>query len=357
MSGQVAGAKEVRDEDAFDVEVVAQWLRTNADDPTGLDATPTVRQFSGGASNLTFLLSYPTRELILRHGPRGTKAKGAHDMGREYRIQSKLSSVLPYVAPMVAFCDDTSVLGAEFYAMGKIDGIIAGVEFPPGVSLSSRQAQQLCHNFIDVLVELHSVDPDKFGLADLGKGLGYVRRQVDGWTARWRNAHTDDAPDTDAAIAWIAENQPDDVANCVIHNDYKLDNVVLDETDPTRVIGILDWEMATLGDPLMDVAGSMAYWVQADDDEFSQAMRRVPTHVPGMLTRAEFVERYCARMGFEMTPDRWRWYEAFGLFRSGVIAQQIYYRYYHGQTTNEAYARLGVAVQVGAEKLNRLIAG
>ncbi|MFW0795932.1 phosphotransferase family protein [Gordonia sp. CPCC 205515] len=357
MSGQVAGAQDVRDEDAFDVEVVAEWLRTHADDSTGLDGAPAVKQFSGGASNLTFLLTYPTRELILRHGPRGTKAKGAHDMGREYRIQSKLASVLPYIAPMVAFCDDTSVLGAEFYAMGKIDGIIAGVELPPGVSLPPEQARQLCHNFIDVLVELHSVDPEKAGLADLGKGFGYVRRQVDGWSARYRNARTDDVPDYEAAMSWIAENQPDDVANCVIHNDYKLDNVVLANDDPTTVIGILDWEMATLGDPLMDVAGSMAYWVQADDDELSQTMRRVPTHLPGMVTRAEFVERYCERMGFEMSPDRWRWYEAFGYFRQAVIAQQIYYRYYHGQTTNEAYARLGMAVKLVEDKLNAVIAG
>ncbi len=357
MSGQVAGARQVRAEDAFDVAHVADWLRKNADDSTGLEGLPSVRQFSGGASNLTFLLTYPDRELILRHAPRGTKARGAHDMGREYRIQSRLSAVLPYIAPMVAFCDDPSVLGADFYVMGKIDGIIAGTEFPKGVSVSPEQARQLCLNFIDVLVELHSVDPEAAGLADLGKGFGYVRRQVEGWTTRFHNARTDDAPDYERAMAWLAENQPDDVANCVIHNDYKLDNVVLAGDDVTRVIGILDWEMATLGDPLMDVAGSMAYWVQADDDEMTQAMRRVPTNLPGMITRAEFVERYCERMGFDMSPERWRWYGVFGAFRSAVIAQQIYYRYYHGQTTNEAYARLGVAVKLLEGRIDRLIAG
>lgn len=156
-------------------------------------------------------------------------------------------------------------------------------------------------------------------------------------------------------MTWLADNQPDDVANCVIHNDFKLDNVVLDKDDPTRVIGILDWEMAALGDPLMDVAGSMAYWIQADDPDAMQLMRRVPTHLPGMLSRAEFVENYCERMGFDMTPERWRWYEVFGLFRAGVIAQQIYYRYYHGQTTNKAFERLGYAVGIIAQRLDDLL--
>ncbi|GAC68308.1 phosphotransferase family protein [Gordonia soli] len=357
MSGEVAGARQVRSEDSFDIAAVADWLRTAARDEPGLDKTPEVRQFSGGASNLTYLLRYPERDLILRRAPRGTKARGAHDMRREYRIQSQLAPVLPYIAPMVAFCDDEAVLGADFYVMGRIEGVIPRSEWPADVPLSAEQAERLCHNVIDVLVELHSVDPEQAGLADLGKGLGYVRRQVEGWSTRFRNARTDDVPDYESAMTWLADNQPDDIANCVIHNDYKLDNVVLDPQDVTRVIGILDWEMATLGDPLMDVAGSLAYWVQADDDEQFQLTRRVPTHVPGMITRAQFVERYCERMGFDMDADRWRWYEAFGMFRLAVIAQQIYYRYYHGQTTNEAYKMLGYAVGMVENRLSAIIAG
>ncbi|MCR5980642.1 phosphotransferase [Gordonia jinghuaiqii] len=356
MADEVSGAGDVRAEDAFDVEKMATWLAANAADPTGLDSLPEVRQFGGGASNLTYLLRYPTRDLILRRAPKGTKARGAHDMAREYRIQSALAGAIRYIAPMVAFCDDPSVLGADFYVMGRIDGVIPRTEWPADVPLDADQARRLCLNFIDTLVEVHSVDPDKTGLADLGKGRGYVRRQVEGWGARFRNAHTDDVPDFEPVMAWLAENQPEDVANCVIHNDFKLDNVVLDKDDPTEVIGILDWEMATLGDPLMDVAGSMAYWIQADDPEAIQLMRRVPTHLPGMITRAEFVERYCERMGFEMTPERWRWYEMFGLFRAGVIAQQIYYRFYHGQTTNKAFERLGFAVGILAQRLDELLA-
>lgn len=341
MSHQVAGAREVRTEDAFDVGRVAAWLRAAAPAERGLDEVPEVRQFSGGASNLTFLLHYPGRDLILRRAPRGTKARGAHDMSREFRIQSALGDVLPYIAPMIAFCDDDEILGADFYVMGRIDGVIPGRDWPADVPLSPEQAGRLCIAFADVLVELHSVDPAAAGLADLGKGIGYVRRQVEGWSTRFRNARTPDVGDFEPIMSWRADNQPDDIATCIIHNDYKLDNVVLDEQDPTRIVGILDWEMATLGDPLMDVAGSLAYWVEADDDAHTQAMRRVPTHLPGMISRAEFVDYYCRAMGFEMTPERWKFYEVFGQLRLAVIAQQIYYRYFHRQTTNEASRRSG----------------
>ncbi|QIK75860.1 phosphotransferase family protein [Nocardioides piscis] len=351
----VRGARPVRDEDSFDVAAVASWLRAHATDAEGLDGEPEVQQFSGGASNLTYLLRWPTRDLILRRAPKGTKAKGAHDMRREFRIQQALAPVFPYVAAMVAFCDDAAVLGGDFYVMERIEGVIPRSEWPQDVPLSPEQARALCLGAVERLVELHSVDPEAAGLGDLGKGAGYVRRQVDGWSVRYRNARTGDVPDYEQVMAWLAERQPDDVATCVIHNDYKLDNLVLDPDDPTRVVGILDWEMATLGDPLMDLAGSMAYWVQADDSDAFQMMRRVPTHLPGMLTRAEIVERYCARMGFEVTPEQWRFYEVFGLFRLAVIAQQIYYRYVLGQTTNEIYALFGEAVRMVEARIAEVI--
>ncbi|HEY3013848.1 MAG TPA: phosphotransferase family protein [Nocardioides sp.] len=351
----LSGAAEVREEDAFDVSAVAEWLRANATDAEGLDGLPEVRQFSGGASNLTYLLRYPHRDLILRRAPKGTKAKGAHDMHREFFIQSKLAPVLPYVAPMVGFCDDESILGADFYVMQRIDGVIPGSEWPAGVPLSPEQARQLCLNVIDVYAELHSVDPEAAGLAELGKGAGYVRRQVEGWSMRYRNARTPDNPDFEDVMAWLDQNQPADVATCVIHNDFKIDNLVFDRDDPTRVIGILDWEMATLGDPLMDLGGALAFWVQADDSDELKMTRRVPTHLPGMLTRDEFVARYCERMGFELTPEQWRFYEIFGLFRNAVIAQQIYYRYFHGQTSNEMFALFGPGVQIIGRRIAEIL--
>lgn len=184
--GEVGGSRDVRDEDAFDRTAMADWLREHATDAAGLDATPEVRQFTGGASNLTYLLRYPTRDLILRRPPAGQKARGAHDMGREYRIQSQLAGVFPYVPTMVAMCEDPAVIGTEFYVMQRLVGHIPGVEL--GVDLDPTQVRTLCRNVLDLLVDLHTVDPAAAGLDALGKGDGYVTRQVDGWSRRFAQA-------------------------------------------------------------------------------------------------------------------------------------------------------------------------
>ncbi len=347
----------VREEDAFDVEAVAAWLREHGSEvPAG---EPQVRQFPGGASNLTYLLSYPSRDLILRRPPAGVKAKSAHDMRREFTIQSRLAPVFGYVPDMVAFCDDQDVIGSDFYVMTRLDGTILRRDLPDGLSLTPQEARTLCTGFLDVLVELHSVDPSQAGLDDLGKGAGYTARQVGGWSDRYRKARTENVGDYERIMGWLDAQQPaEDVATCVIHNDFRLDNVVLrdaDGDDPMRIVGVLDWEMATLGDPLMDLSGALAYWIQADDDEAFRAVRRQPSHLPGMLTRAEMVEYYTSRRGFTVTPEQWRFYEVFGLFRLGVIAQQIYYRYHHGQTHNEEYARFLPLVRLLDDRCNALI--
>jgi aminoglycoside phosphotransferase (APT) family kinase protein len=195
----------------------------------------------------------------------------------------------------------------------------------------------------------------------MNRGPGYVGRQVSGWIGRFERARTDDTGDWSDLTAWIEAHQPEDVAQRLIHNDFRFDNLVLSPEDPPgegslRIIGVLDWEMATVGDPLMDLGGMLAYWVEAGDDEFFQTFRRQPTTAPGMWTRERLVAAYCARMGFEMAPERWRFYEVFGLFRLAVIAQQIWYRYYHRQTTNEAYAVFGPAVGYLEQRCRRLVA-
>jgi aminoglycoside phosphotransferase (APT) family kinase protein len=352
----VVGARSVRSEDAFDVDAAVGWLCTHTDDryAARLAGVPEVLQFSGGSSNLTYLLRFPDLDLILRRGPSGTKARGAHDMGREYRIQAALAPVFPYVATMVAFCDDPAVLGGDFYVMERLVGNVPRREMP--VELSADEAGRLCATMLDVLVELHSVDPAACGLDAMGKGEGYVRRQVEGWSARYRRAVTPGQPDLEHAMAWLDEHQPEDLRSCVIHNDYKFDNLVLAEDDPTRIVGIFDWEMATMGDPLMDLGAALAYWVQADDDEDFQAFRRVPTHLPGMLTRDEMIAGYCRRIGIGLTPQQALFYQAYGVFRLAVIAQQIYYRYANAQTTNEAHAVFGPAVQILDRRLRKLLA-
>ncbi|MCB0919319.1 MAG: phosphotransferase family protein [Actinobacteria bacterium] len=341
----------LREEDSFDVVAVHDWLAARLPE-IAQAGPPRVKQFAGGASNLTYLLSYPQTELILRRPPLGTKAKSAHDMTREYRVQHNLRPVFPQVPRVLALCTDDSVIDADFYVMERLDGLILRRDLPEGFTLDPAGARSLCEETVATLVALHQVDPATADLADLGKGQGYVERQVSGWSRRYRAAKTENVPDFEPIMAWLAEHQPDDVATCVIHNDYRLDNLVLDPAD-LHVIGVLDWEMATLGDPLMDLGGALAYWVQADDDAGMQLARRQPTHVPGMMTRDEFVQEYARLSGIQV--DDWSFYEVFGLFRVAVIAQQIYYRYHHGQTTNPAFATFADWVRYCEQRCRRII--
>ncbi|MGH3737623.1 MAG: phosphotransferase family protein [Micromonosporaceae bacterium] len=341
-------AKRVRDEDAFDVTAVDAWLK--AQRPGVLTGTPEVRQFPGGASNLTYLLRYPDRELILRRPPRGTKAKSAHDMRREHLIQSRLKPVFGYVPEMVALCTDESVIGSDFYVMEKLDGVILRKQLPPGLTLTQGQARQLCLDLVDRLVELHSVDPGDVGLDEIGKGAGYVQRQITGWCDRYRKARTWNVPTFGHVMDWLKTHQPEDVRTCVIHNDYRLDNAVIDP-DSLKIQGILDWEMATLGDPLMDLGCTAAYWTQADDGRLALTLARQPTHLPGMLSRDELVDYYCERSG--LRPANWTFYEVYGLFRLAVIAQQIYYRYHHRQTRNPAFKHFWIWVHWLHRQINR----
>lgn len=313
------------------------WLKQHIE---GLRGTPAVTQYSGGASNWTYRLVYESHDLVLRRPPAGTKAKSAHDMGREYRLQKALRPVFPYVPEMLAYCEDAAVIGAEFYVMERLDGIIPRREI--GIAMSRDAVRTLCINVIDTLIALHQVDVNATGLAHLGKGPGYPRRQIEGWSERYRRARTWNVPRGESVMRWLEANLPPSERVCVVHNDFRFDNVVLDRDDPTRVTGVLDWEMATIGDPLMDLGNSLAYWIQADDDFIARSTRRQPTHLPGMLTRDEVVAYYANRTG--ITIENWPFYEVYGLFRLSAIAQQIYYRYHHKQTRNPAFRNFWVLV-------------
>ena len=336
----------VREEDAFDVAAVAAHL--------GRGPITGVRQFRGGASNLTYLLQYAEGQpdLVLRRPPAGVKARGAHDMGREHDVQAALAPVFPQVPAMVALCTDESVIGSEFYVMEKVEGVIPRQDF--GFPVTPAQADTLCDDALDTLVALHRVDVDAVpALAALHRGEGYVARQVGGWATRFAAARTDDTGDWGDVLQWLDAHQPPDVAQRLIHNDFRLDNLVLDP-DTLGVRAVLDWEMATVGDPLMDLGGALAYWVEAGDDEVFQLFRRQPTTTPGMWTRERLVETYLERSGLTLPEAGWRFYEVFGLFRLAVIAQQIWYRYFHGQTTNEQYAVFGPAVGYLESRCRRL---
>ena len=350
----------VRAGEELNAKAVSEWLRNQGID---IEGEPTVTQFSGGASNWTYRLQYNSQndsesknqDLILRRPPKGTKAKSAHDMVREYAVQKALEDAYPYVPKMIALCTDEDVIGADFYVMERMEGIIPRANLPKGVDLDVEQTRALCTNVIDALIELHQVDckehPD---LVNLGRGDGYCERQISGWDKRYVKAKTPNVPSFALVRQWLGKHTPADSKTCVIHNDWRFDNVILDAEDPTKVIGVLDWEMATLGDPLMDLGSALAYWIEEDDNIIMQQSRRQPTHLKGMMTRDEVVAYYLEKTGLEI--DNWTFYEVFGLFRLAGIVQQIYYRYYHKQTTNPAFKNFWIIVHVLHAKCLKLIA-
>jgi aminoglycoside phosphotransferase (APT) family kinase protein len=320
----------------------------------GLTGSPEIREYPRGASNLTYQVRYPEREFVLRRPPFGYKAKSAHDMRREVTIISALQPVYPYVPRVIAFFDDPEILGCDFYLMERIRGLIVRRDLPSELHLSREDTRRLCLNVIDKLIELHQLDYQAAGLEKIGKGKGYGQRQVVGWSDRYRKSRTPDVGDFETVMSWLHDKMPaEDVATCIIHNDFRFDNVVLNPENPLEVIGVLDWEMATLGDPLMDLGNTLAYWVQADDDEYFRKTRTQPTHLPGMLTRKEVVQYYAEKTGLAV--DNFDFYVIYGLFRLAVIIQQIYYRYFQGQTRNPAFADFGQLVNYLQQRCERLI--
>jgi aminoglycoside phosphotransferase (APT) family kinase protein len=333
---------EIRKGEGLDAAKVEKFIR---DAIPELSGEMTILQFPHGHSNLTYLITIGEREMVLRRPPFGTKAKSAHDMKREYRILAAINAVFPYGPRPLAYTDDESIIGCPFYLMERIKGVVVRRDLPAGLVLTPQQVRQLFEKLVNVQFELHTIDYRKIGLENFGKPQGYVQRQVLGWSKRYRAARTPDAPDCEAIMSWLQEHMPPDSENpAIIHNDFKLDNVVLDNENPTKIVGILDWEMATIGDPLMDLGSSLAYWVEAGDPAERQAIRTIPTHLEGALTRKEVIDHYAELSGRSI--EDFSFYYCFGLFRLAVIAQQIYYRYYHGQTKDERFKVLIYAVGV-----------
>ncbi|MGA9752549.1 MAG: phosphotransferase family protein [Acidobacteriota bacterium] len=320
----------------------------------GLTGELEVAQFPSGHSNLTYLVRLGREELVLRRPPFGKIPKTGHDMHREWAILSALSGHYPYAPEPVLYCDDLSVLGAPFFAMRRIRGLILRRQLPEGLDLSPEAMRKLCSRLVEAHRSLHALDYRRLGLEAFGRPEGYVERQVSGWSRRYRDARTPDAPDFEEVMAWLEAERPPELGAAIVHNDFRLDNVVLDPLDPTRIIGVLDWEMATIGDPLMDLGASLAYWVQADDPPELRAIRVEPTTLAGALTRREVVTLYLEGAGLAIEDATF--YYVYGLFRLAGIAQQIYYRFYHGQTKDPRFAPLVQAVHVLEATARRAIA-
>ncbi|GAB3896168.1 phosphotransferase family protein [Spirosoma agri] len=300
-----------------------------------------VGQFPGGFSNLTYSLKTADQEYVLRRPPVGATIKGGHDMGREFRVLSLLQGHYAHMPNPVAYCETDGILGASFYVMERIAGLILRAPMAPTLNLPPRLMRQLSEALIDNLVTIHALDIVETGLIQLGKPEGYVQRQVEGWTKRYRNARTDAIPAMDIVGNWLAQNYPAEQPPAFLHNDYKFDNVLFAPDESTgepmpAIRGVLDWEMATVGDPLMDLGATLAYWSEATDTPAYRTFNL--TWLPGNLTRQEVADRYAQRSGRDLSNIVF--YYVFGLYKNAVIAQQIYARWKQGYSQDERFGKI-----------------
>ena len=294
--------REVRREDRLDEGALAEFIARAFPGDFGAAGggarTVSVSQFGAGHSNLTYLVTFGGREAVLRRPPHGASVKSAHDMRREFDVLSAVSPLYSKAPKALAFCDDPSVIGAPFFLMERVQGLVLrSSEPPPGVHLPPPRMRALSEAFVDSLAELHALDVSTGPLAALGKPEGYAARQVSGWTERWIRARTEDVPALDAAAAWLAGRVPEAARSALVHNDFKYDNLVLDPADPRRILAVLDWEMATLGDPVLDVGTTLGYWIDPDDAPEVRALPFGPTLIPGNLSREEVAARWKERTG------------------------------------------------------------
>jgi aminoglycoside phosphotransferase (APT) family kinase protein len=331
----------IRSGEALDLARLEPYLRLHFPNETG---ALQVRQYPSGHSNLTYALRLGARELVLRRPPFGSKVKSAHDMSREFRVLSKLHSVYAPAPEVLLYCDDDSILGAPFYVMEPIHGIILRRNLPRGLDFAPEKARCLSESFVENLVRLHRVDYAAVGLADLGRPEGYLERQVRGWIERYHGSKTHDYPEVEQVSEWMHQHMPSTSATSLIHNDYKYDNVVLDSNDITKIVGVLDWEMCTIGDSLSDLGTALAYWVDASDSEELQQNRWGPTTQPGTFTREEFVQYYARNTGSDVLQIAF--YLTFARFKLAVIVQQIYFRYHQGLTKDERFASMPERIQL-----------
>jgi aminoglycoside phosphotransferase (APT) family kinase protein len=331
----------VRPGEELDTQRLGEYLQIHL---PHLNGPLTIQQFPQGFSNLTYHLQLGETELVLRRPPFGANIKSAHDMGREYHILSHLHRVYPKAPRPLLYCADETVLGAPFYVMERVKGVILrdsmAEESIPKPALMARIAA----SFVDNLVELHQVDYQAAGLGDLGRPAGYIERQIGGWTKRYHNARTGDIPEIERVAAWLAGHKPPASGAALIHNDYKYNNLMLDPADLSQIIAVFDWEMATLGDPLLDLGTSLGYWIEPNDPPLMQRLKFSPTYWPGNPSREALAQRYAQKSGRDL--PHLVFYYAYGLFKLAVIIQQIYRRYKLGYTQDERFARLDEEVKL-----------
>ncbi|MEA3426104.1 MAG: phosphotransferase family protein [Bacteroidota bacterium] len=309
-------------------------------------AVNTITRFTGGYSNLTYLLQTNGKEYVLRMPPHGANIKSAHDMGREFRVLHLLKPHYAKVPTPVLYCESADIIGAPFYIMEKLEGIILRAQNAPKMQIPAATFQQLSGALVDNLAALHALDIERTGLVQLGKPEGYVQRQVEGWVKRYYAAETDKIDSMDVVAQWLRQHLPPAQAPAFLHNDYKYDNLLLDPDDLTRITGVLDWEMSTVGDPLMDLGASLAYWFEAGEEEVFKNYNL--TWLPGNYTRRQVIDRYAATTGRDLSNISF--YYVFGLFKNAVIAQQIYHRWKQGHSSDPRFGALLPMIQLLGKK-------
>ena len=327
----------IREGEQLDAQALAAYLRGKLD---GIESGLTLRQFPGGHSNLTYLLEAGGREYVLRRPPLGPVAPKAHDMAREYHVLRAVHPLFPQAPRAFLLCDDPSVIGATFFIMERRRGLVLRREIPVAFAGDTDFGGRVSESFVDCLAALHAVDVSQVAL---GKPAGFLERQVSGWSERWQRAQTETLPLMEDLIRWLAERLPESPPPTLVHNDYKLDNLMLDAGDTSRVEAVLDWEMTTAGDPLVDLGCVLCYWPEAGDPPVRREALSDITTRPGWYTRAQIVERYARRTGRDMSGLGY--YEVFGIFKVAVVLQQIYFRYHRGQTRDERFRDFGERVR------------
>ena len=331
--------RNIRLGEEFPLENLKVFLQNNNIDTSNLK----LKQFPSGYSNLTYFLKNSSQEMVLRRPPYGAKSlKGGHDMLREYTVLKNLKSQFHKVPNVHLYCDDENILGAPFYIMDRVQGYIIRPNLQQKNSPSKEIIEKISSSLVDTLVELHSVDINQANLNDLGKIDGYVKRQVEGWTKRYYHSKTDSISDMEFIAKWLNENQPKESKEAIIHNDFKYDNLVLDKNNYSNIISVLDWEMATIGDPFMDLGTTLGYWVDRNDLPELQLFQLSATTLEGNPSREGILEMYENKSGH--TVNNPVFYYVFGLFKIAVIAQQIYFRYKKGFTKDKRFGLLNLAV-------------
>lgn len=333
----------VRPDEQFDEDRLAAYLRGQLPGAKGHLA---IRQFGGGAANLTYLLDYGTHQYVLRRPPLGPVAKSAHDMGREYKVLSNLATVFPPAPKAFLYCDDKAVIEANFFVMERREGVVVRKRLP-ALFDTDAAPRQMAEALVDILADLHAVDFAAIGLADLGTPKGFIERQIEGWWRRWQAAKTSDLAEMNTVHQWLQANRPASSGTSLVHNDYKLDNVMLSVNDPGHIVAVFDWDMCTLGDPLSDLGTLLTYWTQPDDPPAFRQMAMMPVD-PRFPSRRDLVERYADRSGRDVSEIRF--YHTLGLYRLTVILAQIYIRYVRGQTKDQRFAAMGDLIPLTVQR-------